>query len=197
MPRFVVVGHRATTSPAFRLEDLPGTGGRLDVLVRCVSAALLLSHGVRRDAALTLLLLGSPEPPRAVRFDGAAVKHLNPDERSTASLIKRALETPLTAHVWQAATPGVVVAKRDLARVLDEELAGGRPLILLDERGEDARGIALPKDAVYVLGDHEGLTDEERALLDARGARAVRLGPQSLHADHAIVLLHNELDRVG
>lgn len=194
MPRFLVVGHRATTSSTFRLDDLTGTGGRLDVLVRCITSALLVSHGARRDSVLTLLLLGPPAAPRAVRFDGARIQRLNPDERSTAALVKRALETPLTAHVWQPASPGIDIAKRNLARVLDEE-ATGRAVILLDEAGDDARAVELPADALYVLGDHEGLTEEERAELDRRGARRVRLGPLSLQADQAIVVLHNELDR--
>lgn len=197
MPRFVVVGHRAATAPTFKLDDLPGTGGRLDILARCVGAALLVSHGTRPGCALTLVLLGPPTPPRAVRFTADRARHLNPDERSTASLVARALGTPLTAHVWQEATPGVQVAKRDLARVLDEELQGGRPLIVLDEQGADARAADLPADGVYVLGDHEGLTADERALLAARGARAVSVGPTSLQADQAIVVLHNELDRRG
>jgi tRNA (pseudouridine54-N1)-methyltransferase len=46
MRQFVVVGHDAPTTDDFSLDDLPGAG-RLDVLCRCITAALLLSHGIR------------------------------------------------------------------------------------------------------------------------------------------------------
>ena len=40
--RFVVIGQQASASPDFSLLDLPGTSGRLDVLLRCLRAALLV-----------------------------------------------------------------------------------------------------------------------------------------------------------
>ena len=46
-----------------------------------------------------------------------------------------------------------------------------------------------------ILGDHIGLHDDVRAKLDAAGARAVSLGPVSVHADDAIAIAMNELDR--
>ena len=60
MRRFVIVGQQATSSPHFSLLDLPSTSGRLDVLLRCLRAALLVSHGLRRDAVAYLVLLGDP-----------------------------------------------------------------------------------------------------------------------------------------
>ena len=48
-----------------------------------------------------------------------------------------------------------------------------------------------------VAGDHEGPSPEVRALLATRGARAVRLGPLSLHTEDAVAVVSNELDRAG
>ena len=62
---FLILGHRARTAPDWKLDDLCGGGGRLDVLVRCVTAALWVSHGLRRDTDAWLLLLGPPAPPGA------------------------------------------------------------------------------------------------------------------------------------
>ena len=56
--RFVVIGQSATASPDFSLVDIAGTSGRLDVLLRCLRAALLVSHGLRRDTVVYLVLLG-------------------------------------------------------------------------------------------------------------------------------------------
>ncbi|MCK4718267.1 MAG: tRNA (pseudouridine(54)-N(1))-methyltransferase TrmY, partial [Thermoplasmata archaeon] len=43
MRRFVVVGHRTVTTGDFNLDDLCGSTGRLDVLLRAVNSSLLLS----------------------------------------------------------------------------------------------------------------------------------------------------------
>lgn len=59
---FVVVGHKATTQPSFSLEDIPGTSGRLDILCRSVTAAFVLSHGIRKDVLVYLVLLGGETP---------------------------------------------------------------------------------------------------------------------------------------
>ena len=44
---FLVIGHRAHTVADWKLDDICGGAGRLDVLVRSVTAALWKSHGIR------------------------------------------------------------------------------------------------------------------------------------------------------
>ena len=192
MRRFVVVGHKAASAPGFSLKDLAGPGGRIDILARCVGAALLVSHGLRSDVELVTLHLGPPSPPKAVRFDSSRLQHANPDERTSALLLEKALGTGTTGPVWQPSTPGVSVAALSL-----EELLGSlrEPLVMLDEKGEDVAGAAIPARATFVLGDHLGFTPEEEALLQARAAIRVSLGPVSLQADQCITVLHNHLDR--
>ncbi|MDD3070206.1 MAG: tRNA (pseudouridine(54)-N(1))-methyltransferase TrmY, partial [Methanoculleus horonobensis] len=60
MKRFAVVGHLAVTSGTFSLNDLPGSGGRMDVLCRSVNSAFFLSHDLRRDVECYLVLCGEP-----------------------------------------------------------------------------------------------------------------------------------------
>src|SRR5579859_1075721 len=86
--RFVIIGQKATASDDFLLDDLAGTSGRLDVLLRCIRAAILTSHGVRRDVVVYLLLQGGAKAPRVLRVDPVATKFLRPDERSLAMLVK-------------------------------------------------------------------------------------------------------------
>ncbi|MDD5420363.1 MAG: tRNA (pseudouridine(54)-N(1))-methyltransferase TrmY, partial [Methanomicrobiaceae archaeon] len=45
----------------------------------------------------------------------------------------------------------------------------------------------------FLLSDHENFSPEECALIE--GLPRFSLGPRSLHADHAIAVLQNELDR--
>lgn len=192
--RFVIVGHKATTSPDFSLKDIPGTSGRLDVLLRAVRSTLLVSHGLRQDTELFLVLLGGPNAPLTLKFRGEQLRNLNPDERSTATLVQKALSTPPTGPVWQPTTPGLEVAAIDLPELLDQ--VSGDHLFVLDENGEDVRGSAIEtRDVTFLVGDHTGFTRDELALAEKMGARRVSVGPVSLHADDAIAVVQNELDR--
>ena len=88
MRNFIVVGHRAVTSPTISLNDLPGTGGRMDILTRCINAAFCISHDIRKNVEVTIVLLGPEDPPKTIRFVGSELKYLNPDERSTGALVR-------------------------------------------------------------------------------------------------------------
>ncbi|HMK16347.1 MAG TPA: tRNA (pseudouridine(54)-N(1))-methyltransferase TrmY, partial [Methanomicrobiales archaeon] len=125
MRTFAVVGHLAPTGNGFSLDDLPGSAGRMDVLCRCVNAALALSHGIRRDAEARLLLLGPPSPPKEVLIRGDTVRSLSPDERSTAALIRKALALPV-GEAFRESTPGILVRRGDLGGLLP----GGRFAVL-------------------------------------------------------------------
>ena len=197
MRTFIIVGHKAITSPNFSLEDIPGTSGRLDILCRAVTAAFVLSHGIRKDVCVYLILLGG-EIPKTIRLDGQTLRHLNPDERTTAALLKKALAVPATPQ-WAMSTSGIFVRTGGLEQLL-ADLKDAK-LIYLREDGADIRGLdacvnsgSLSAEAAYILGDHTGMTPEEEALLEQAGAKVVSLGPTSLHADHCIVLLNWFLD---
>jgi tRNA (pseudouridine54-N1)-methyltransferase len=197
MRNFIVVGHKATTTPNFSLEDIPGTSGRLDILCRAVTAAFVISHGIRKDVCVHLVLLGG-EIPKTVRLVGETLRHLNPDERTTAALLKKALAVPATPE-WAMSTSGIFVRTGGLAEVLADLL--DVKLIYLREDGADIRGLdalgeasSLSGEAAFILGDHTGMTPEEEALLEQAGAKVVSLGTTSLHADHCIVLINWFLD---
>lgn len=186
MIRFAVLGHRATTSKVFSLSDMAGGAGRMDILCRCVNASLFLSHGMRRDVEVYLVLLGPPDPPKTVLFPGRTVRYLSPDERSAGSLIQKALAQPASGE-FRETTPGVFVRRGGLPELLAEH-----PFVLLDESGADIRTVSpLPEN--YILSDHLNLGEDEAAVL--AGRQAFSVGPRALHADHAITILLNEIDR--
>ena len=186
MTAFAVMGHLAHSDGAFSLNDLPGSGGRMDILCRCVNASLFLSHDIRRDIECYLVLCGGPVPQKTVRFSGNLVRSLSPDERSAGALIKKALDIPVGSEFRDAA-PGVSVRKGGLEQLMTEHV-----FAVLDEKGTDIRTTALIPDAL-LLSDHLNFTDDEELLVSQCPRYSV--GPVCVHADHAITIVHNELDR--
>jgi len=190
MRRFIVLGHGVATTPGFSLDDLPGAG-RLDVLCRCVSAGLLLSHGIREGTRVDLVL----DDAFTVRFDGATVRHLHPDERNVAARIQGALEQRdgAVGRVPVETSPGVRLVRAGVEAALADAAEAGS-LIRLAADGDPIAERSPPDDPAFVLSDHREFTDRETELLAAIGDARVRLGPERLHADHAITVAHNWLD---
>lgn len=193
MRRFVVIGQTAIASGAFLPNDVPGTSGRLDVLLRCLRAALLVSHGLRRDTQVYLVLLGGPMAPRTLRVDGDTAKFLRPDERSLATLIKKSLDAPESASEgFTEVRPGISVARGGIECVLQD--IGSASRYVLEEGAPDLRDARIDtEDCAFFVGDHLGFDAPTRDALVQ--STAIGVGPISLHAEDAIVTVINELDR--
>jgi len=194
MRRFVVIGHRAVTSSDFKLEDLCGGAGRLDVLLRSINSAFFLSHDIRRDMEMHLVLQGPPKPPRTIRLVGSELRYLNPDERSTGALIRNALMRKNSEE--ERSSPGIYVSNRSYKDVLST-VPRESQVIYLKEDGKDIREVDLREDVTFVLSDDQDMTAEEEELLMDHSPEKVCLGPYSYHSDHCVLLVNNELDRRG
>jgi tRNA (pseudouridine54-N1)-methyltransferase len=208
MRRFIIAGQKASASGEFLLDDVPGTSGRFDVLLRCIRAALLYSHGVRRDVVVYLTLGGGPMAPRAMRITGADAVFLRPDERSLAVLAKKVLGTTGMGPIENAAVdskafvtvrPGIALASGGLTPVLAD--LGESRLYVLEEGAPDLRdeaslgGAEDTCDDAFFIGDHLGFDEATQAALATAGARAIGIGPVSVHAEDAVAVVMNELDR--
>lgn len=223
MRTFVIVGQRAIASSKFRLDDIPGTSGRLDVLLRCTRAAMLLSHDVRKDAVIYLVMQAGPSGAKTIRLTGSAIRFLRPDERVLGSMVKKALErlearqteTSLEAHVAKdeshaavleppaESTPaflelrdGLAIVDGGLTRVLSD-LERMRPYaaFMLDAGGEDVRrSTGLDSEHVVLfIGDQLGFDAATREAL--RGVPVLSIGPRIVQAEDAVSVMNNELDR--
>jgi tRNA (pseudouridine54-N1)-methyltransferase len=194
MRQFIVLGHEAPTTPDFSLSDLSGGAGRLDVLCRCVNAGLFVSHGIREDVRVHLVL----NDEYTVRFDGSTAKHLYPDERAVASRIRGALEARDDAIGHQPAdvSPGVQLYRMGFESTLDTVARDGT-VVELHEDGESLAAAAPPENPVFVLSDHHDFTDREAEILAAQADRRLSVGPEILHADQTMTVVHNWLDTNG
>lgn len=162
----------------------------MDLLCRCVSASLFLSHGIRKNTLCYLILLGEPDAPKTILFDGSRVHHLSPDERNIASHIQKALRIPCGA-IFRESGQGITVRRGGLEKLLAEYR-----FCVLDEGGRDIRREdTLAGCENYLLSDHGNFTPDEADAIAGAACIPLSLGPRVLHADHAIVLVHNERDR--
>ena len=161
-----------------------GGAGRLDVLVRCVTASLWKSHGIRRNTDVWLLLKGPPNAPITVHFSGQKIRYLNPDERSTAALIRNGLIKYKNNKEAMETSPGITMERIDLSDIL-ERLPNP---ILLNENGTDE----LCSAKTFILGDDKDPTDDEMKTL--QNLPQACLGKESLLSSACITLIHHRLD---
>ncbi len=193
--RFVLIGQTASATGDFSTEDLPSTSGRLDVLLRSLRAALLVSHGLRRNVLVYLVLRGGTTAPRLLRVDGRSAKFLRPDERSLAMLVKKTLQAvPSPSPTFSEVRPGLELCAGDLPEILAE--AGTTPCYVLQEGASDLRDQKIvDDDACTSSAIISASTWCRWPLLERHGCRRVSVGPVSLHSDDVVALVSNELDR--
>ena len=195
MRQFVCIGHDVPTEPDFSLDDLAGGAGRLDALCRSITASFVTSHGIREDVRTHLVV----RDELTITFDGSELRRLNPDERSTAALVRTALEhrDEAIGALPAEPSPGIEVYRRGFEATL-EELADGT-VVQLHEDGDAVVDVGVDglEDPVFVLSDHRDFTDAEEQVLEDVVDQRLRLGPELLHADQAITVAHHYLDTDG
>ena len=181
---FVIIGHRAHTIADWKLDDLCGGAGRLDVLVRCVTAALWKSHGIRHDTDVWLILNGPPNPPVTVHLSGENIRYLNPDERSTAALIRNGLIKIKNQQGPMETRPGITMERVGL----EDGVKKLPSPVLLSEQGKDK----MREAKTFVLGDDKNPTEEEMKIL--KKLPEISLGKESLLSSACIILINHLLD---
>ncbi|MDW7989898.1 MAG: tRNA (pseudouridine(54)-N(1))-methyltransferase TrmY [Archaeoglobaceae archaeon] len=193
MRGFLVIGNEAFTEP-FNLSDLTGAG-RIDVLCRCVSQALFLSHSIRKGVEVYLLLLGEPDPPKVIRIKSDELRRMSPDERNIAGHIRKALSFKLTKD-WIETNSGIHISRKTLKDLLTE-LSNSYEIYYLREDGRDIRERALNiKNPLFVLGDHLGVKRADENLILEFTRDVISVSKLSLMAEQCIAIVNYELDRV-
>ncbi|QRV16304.1 tRNA (pseudouridine(54)-N(1))-methyltransferase TrmY [Haloterrigena salifodinae] len=195
MRQFVCIGHDVPTDPDFSLDDLAGGAGRLDALCRSITASFVTSHGIREDVRTHLVV----QDELTITFDGSELRRLNPDERSTAALVRTALEhrDEAIGALPAEPSPGIEVYRRGFEETLAEVADG--TVVQLHEDGDAVVDVGVDglENPVFVLSDHRDFTDAEEQVLEDAVDRRLRLGPELLHADQAITVAHHYLDTEG
>ncbi|MDY0266629.1 MAG: hypothetical protein RBQ94_03115 [Methanimicrococcus sp.] len=79
-----------------------------------------------------------------------------------------------------------------------------RPIFYLKEDGEDIlsliqnpKSVIDLKNGVYILGDNQGVFEEDEKIIEQKRASKISVGPISILSSQCITLILNALDRVS
>ncbi len=195
MRRFLLLAHRVPVTGDFTLNDLAGGAGRMDEIARAVSTAFTLSNDLRRDTEVTVLFLSEPPPhARRITLRGARLRYLNPDERSTAALLKNALVRSRTVDRDVEASPGLTVGPADPRAEIASFLSQPGSVWLAETGTPFEEWVAPSGELAAVVSDPYDPSDAERAIGVERGVPMLSVGPRSLRTSQVIDLVHHALD---
>ena len=195
MRRFLLLAHRVPTSGSFTLNDLAGGAGRMDEVARAVSTAFTLSNDLRRDTEFTILFGAEPPPvARKIELVGARLRYLNPDERSTAALLKNALVRSSNFPRELESSPGLRVSPADPPVELRRFLALPGTVWLTESGSPIAEYDGSPEEFGAVISDPYDPSEAEATILEASGVPRLSVGPRSLRTSQVVDVVHHELD---
>ena len=189
MRTFILFARKAKTSPEFNIEDLPSSGGRMDLVARCISSAIFISYAIRKDTRIFIVLNGPPDPPITICFDGQ-ITNVSPDERSIALWIQKVLSLKIDKG-WKRTRNGILIARKSFQELI-KELAKDSSFYILHEKGKKTKKIK--KNPVFIIGDHLDLLPKEKKFALRYGEK-LSLGKTSYLASSCISILHWVCDR--
>jgi tRNA (pseudouridine54-N1)-methyltransferase len=195
MKEFIYFSNTATTSGK-ALSDNGGNlmkAGRMDIALHVIIASFFLSHNIRKDVKLHLIFYGMPTPPRHIEIQ--VTDELDISKKDIANLIKKILYKYKEGEKNEV-FPGVFIEKKSFLNVIEELEKNGKEIYILDKEGEDIREVKTKEleNAVFVLGDQDGLPDKELRRLK-KSCKMVNVGPKMYFASQVVAVLNNELDR--
>ncbi len=188
MREFIYYSTKARTSGNFQTDNLM-KAGRMDIVCNFIIAAFFISNKMREDVKLHLIFTGPPNPPMHLEFIFDSEMPIS--KKDVAGLIKRMLykvQPGKKTNVF----PGCFIEKKSFSQLVKELESEGKTLFIMDKKGENIRKMKDEefKDAVFVIGDHEGLPKKETKILKNR----ISVGKPIYFASQTITIINNELD---
>ena len=192
--KFALIGHRVPSHGKLNLNDLAGSCGRLDVLLRSLNSALFLSHGIREDVEVILHLMGGEKPPRRIWIQGSTVRGIHSDDRSIAGHISKILQTQLPPiGVKKEFQNGIFHGQGSLYDTLKEWEKSETDIFVLDRSGKNIEIISdSVKSKGFVISDDKPFSEEELELLS--NLEKISVGDKWIQGHSVISILHYKMD---
>ena len=190
MKHFVYFSKSAATSGKALSGNLM-KAGRMDIAIHSFIQGIFLSHDIRENIVFHFVFYGMPDPPKHIEI------HSHPDLEVTKKDVSKFIQKLLYKYKpneKNEVMKGCFIEKKSLFNVINELKEQGNEIFILDKHGQDLREIEIPKNCVFLLGDHEGLPKKELKRLKELG-KTISIGPKTYFASQTIAILNNELDR--
>lgn len=200
MREFIYYSASAVTSGNLIKDDLM-KAGRIDIACQIVLQSFFISHHMRPDVKLHLIFDGAPDAPKHLEiFPGKNLEgvenKIDISKKDVAGLFRKMLYKYRKGEKTEIA-PGYSVEKKSFSGLILELAIEGKEIFILDKKGEDVRSVEIPANAVFVLGDQDGIPKQELKRIKNKGIemKKISIGPYMLFASQAMTILQNELDR--
>ncbi len=197
MREFIYYSRSAPTSGNYVKEDLQASG-RLDIAIHTIIATFFLSHSIRADAKLHLVFAGPPDPVKHIEMKPVVegktgIDKIYISKKNVSEVLKKILYKYKEGEKNEV-FPGYWIEKKPLLKLVDDLLAEGRTIYVLDPKGEDLREVEIKPNPVFILGDHLGLPEKELKRLK-KVTIPVTVGKRTYFASQVTAIVNNELDR--
>lgn len=190
MRHFIYFSSKARTSGNFDLDNLM-KAGRMDIALHVIIASFFLSHDFRKNIKLHLVFYGMPDPPKHIEIQ--VTHELEISKKDVGNLIKKILYKYKPGEKREV-LPGCFVEKKSFLKVVEELSETGKKIFILDKKGKDIREAKISDNAVFILGDQDGLPKKELKRLK-KIAVCISVGPKMYFASQVITIVNNEMDR--
>jgi len=191
MREFIYFSSKASTTGNFddsRLKE----AGRMDIVCHFVINSFFVSNAIRPEVRLHLVFYGQPDPPRHIILE---INEKNKEffsKKDVAGLIKKMLYKYKKGQKTEV-FDSCFIERKNFIDVVDELRKEGKEIYLLDNTGTLLRDTNMPQNAVFVLGDHEGIPKHEKKEIE-KISKKISLGKVMYFASQSLTILQNELD---
>ncbi|MHA1271168.1 MAG: hypothetical protein ACTSPY_15345 [Candidatus Helarchaeota archaeon] len=203
MLEIIIEATRARTAPNFLLQDIPGTTGRLDVIVRCLITLTSLPKRISENIIFTTILNGLPDPPKMFKF---IIKYLQPikNEISGALLFKKIIEKSMRLRTENEIMNGIFFQRINMINYLQSKLDMDECILFLSENGapinrfiDDLTKINNLTNFNLIIGDQSGFSNITFNFLQKFSTGIKLRGNKSYLSSQCILFIIIELLKIN
>lgn len=188
MLRFIQILPNASTSGEFILKDLPGSGKRIDVLCRVLSACFEWGPSTLQQNNIEVIAVIGDSVILRFQFHGESIPS---GEKAWAQVLKESLKgnPPDYVQVQEGNLESII---------LENDKSPCSNLWILHEEGEELKIEEISNsgtDNSFMLGDHRGFNSQTEELTSKYALQKVALGKTSYLSSHCVARIISEFER--
>ncbi|MEM2142700.1 MAG: hypothetical protein QXS20_06185 [Candidatus Thorarchaeota archaeon] len=185
--RFILVLPTIRADGKFRLRDLPGSGGRVDILCRSLSACFDWAPETWPMDRIELVAVVGHRYVLTFRYSA-------PVRRSEVEWARR-----IQSALMGTSDRDVEVAQGDIETVIHEMVnRESNAIWVLDELGKQECPFCTMRESqenTFIIGDHRGFDERTTRAMNENGLGRYTLGSTKYLSSHCVAIVISELER--